>query len=147
KLKEELGQRSASETKRKKLRARIEENQQEAFDQLAELRINKKQIEKIVGKLKTHVVRVEKAEQEIGEIERRIGLSTRDLRKTQGEMKQSPQKARAIEKKLGLTAEELDAASEEIGNAKKKIKRVEDEAKLDVEDLRRTYKEIHEGER
>ena len=49
------------ETKKKKLKDEIEENKQEMFEQLSELRINKKQIEKIVQKLKELVVRIEKA--------------------------------------------------------------------------------------
>src|SRR6185503_15159641 len=62
KLDEELSGKAVSEQKKKKLRAGIEKNKEEMFDQLTELRINKKQIEKIVSKLKTFVVRVEKAE-------------------------------------------------------------------------------------
>ena len=51
------------------------------FEQLSELRMNKKQIEKIVQKLKALVVRIEKAESEITEIEVKIGLSQKDLTK------------------------------------------------------------------
>jgi len=147
KLEVEIAAKATSDTKRKKLRAQVDENKQEMFDQLTELRINKKQIEKIVQKLKALVVRVEKAEAEVGEIEKRVGMAQRDIRKTITEMKSSPQKARAVEKKLGLTAEELEAANEEINNTRKKVKRLEEEAKLPVEDLRTTYHEIHDGER
>ncbi len=143
----EVENKKAADAKRKKAKEKIEENQQEMFDQLTELRINKKQIEKIVQKFKGLVVRIEKAEAEVGEIERRVGLTQKDLRKTATEMKSSPQKARAIEKKIGLTVEDLNAAGEEINDAKKKVKRVEEEAKATVEELRRTYQEIHEGER
>src|SRR6478609_6619895 len=88
------------ETKKKKLKEEIEENKQEMFEQLSELRINKKQIEKIVQKLKELVVRIEKAENEIKEVESKVGLSQKDLRKTLKEMKSSPQKARGLIKKL-----------------------------------------------
>jgi RNA polymerase primary sigma factor len=145
KLKAELAK--GSEPKKKKVRSKLEANKNEMFETLSELRINKKQIEKIVQKLKAFVVRVEKAEAEIAESERKIGLSQRDLGKTLREVKSSPAKARAMVKKLGLTLEELEASNEDIGNAKRKIKRVEDEARLPVNDLRDTYHEIHEGER
>src|SRR5260370_3327002 len=135
------------ETKKKKLKEEIEENKQEMFEQLSELRINKKQFEKIVQKLKALVMRIEKGEQEIREIEQKIGLSQKDLRKTLKEMKASPQKARALVKKLGLNLEELEEANNSIQTSLRKIKRVEEEAKLSEDQLRTTYKDIHEGER
>ncbi|MDB4968686.1 MAG: polymerase sigma70 factor [Myxococcales bacterium] len=135
------------DTKKKKLRDEINENKQEAFEQLSELRINKKQIEKIVQKLKELVVRIEKAENEVKEVEHKIGLSQKDLRKTLKEMKSSPQKARGLIKKLGLNPEELEEANLAIGNAQRKIKRVEEESRLTEDSLRVTYHDIHEGER
>ncbi len=146
-LNEEIDGKKMSERGKKAKREKIEGNKNEMFELLSELRINKKQIEKIVQKLKEKVVRIEKGEAEIAEEERKIGLSQRDLAKTLREVKTSSQKARAISKKLGLNPEELDAASQEIASAKRKIKRVEEEAKLSVDALRTTYKEIHEGER
>ena len=147
KLVEELEAKKISDLKKKKIREKIDENKNDMFEQLSELRINKKQIEKIVQTLKGFVLRIEKGKQEIEEQEKKIGLSQRDLGKTLREMKLSPQKARAIVKKLGLTVEELEAAAEEIQGARRKIKRVEEEAKLSEADLRGTYEEIHEGER
>jgi RNA polymerase primary sigma factor len=138
---------SSPEPKRKKLREKIEENKQEMFEQLSELRINKKQIEKIVQKLKGLVVRIEKGEQEINEIEQKIGLSRKELRKTLREVKASPQKAKAVIKKLGLNVDEMEEANRNIQVAEKKVKRVEEEAKLDEQLLRDTYRDIHDGER
>ncbi len=135
------------DNKKKKLREKIEENKQEMFEQLSELRRNKKQIEKIVQKLKGLVTRIEKAEAENHEIEAKIGLSQRDLAKTLREIKSSTARARSITKKLGLNPEELEEASLKIQNGRKQIKRVEEEAKLSEDSLRVTYKDIHEGER
>ncbi len=143
----ELDDAKVPETKKKKTRDKLNENKQEMFEQLSELRMNKKQIERIVQKLKALVVRIEKAEQEITEIEAKIGLSLKDLKKTLKEIKTSPQKARAIAKKLGLQPEELEESSLAIANAQRKIARVEEEAKLSEEALRVTYRDIHEGER
>jgi len=135
------------EAKKKKLKDEINENKQEMFEQLSELRINKKQIEKIVQKLKELVVRIEKAENEIKEVEQKIGLSQKDLRKTLKEMNSSPQKKKSLEKKLGLNPEELTESSGSIQNAQRKIKRVEEESRLTEDSLRVTYHDIHEGER
>ena len=137
----------AAEVRKKKLRDKINENKQEMFEQLSELRINKKQIDRIVQKLKNLVMRIEKGEAEIEELERKVGMQQKDLAKTLKEMKANAGKAKAITKKLGVTSEELESAAHGMLESKKKIKRVEEEAKLSIEDLRRTYKEIHEGER
>jgi RNA polymerase primary sigma factor len=136
-----------SEQKKKKHKEKLNENKQEMFEQLSELRMNKKQIEKIVQKLKALVVRIEKAESETTEEEQRIGLSQKDLAKTLREIKTSPQRGRAITKKLGLTPEELEESYQKILSAKKRTKLVEEEAKLSEDQLRTTYKDIHEGER
>ena len=137
----------AAEAKRKKLRDKIESNKQEMFELLSELRINKKVIERIVQKLKSLVMRIEKGEAELEEFERRVGMPQKELTKTLKEMKLNATKAKAITKKLGVTAEELESAALGMAEAKKRIKKIEEEAKLSVDDLRATYKEIHEGER
>jgi RNA polymerase primary sigma factor len=137
----------ALDAKRKKLRAKIETNKGEMFELLSELRINKKVIDRIVQKLKSLVLRIEKGEAELEEFERRCGMNHKDLTKTLKEMTANPAKAKSIIKKLGVTAEELESAAIGMGDARKRIIKVEEEAKLTVVDLRRTYKEIHEGER
>ena len=137
----------AVEAKRKKLRDKIEANKSEMFELLSELRINKKVIDRIVQKLKSLVLRIEKGEAELEEFERRVGMPAKELAKTLKEMKANVTKAKAITKKLGVTAEELESAALGMAEAKKRIKKIEEEAKLSVDDLRATYKEIHEGER
>jgi len=147
KLREGLGAKRVSESKKKKLNAKIEDNKQEMFELLSELRLNKKQIERIVDKLKGFVQRVEKAEEEIADCEKRAGMSLKELRKTWREIKSSPAKARAVMKKLGLKEDELLEMEKVVKNAQRKAKRVEEETKLAVDLLRTTYREIHEGER
>ncbi len=147
KVLEKLSDKGLSEVRKKKLRDAISGNQGEMFEELSELRLNKKVIERIVAKLKGLVVRIEKAEAEVTECERRAGMSLKDLRKTMKEVKTSPAKARAVTKKLGLTGAELDDMDRIIKNAHKMIQVVEEEAKINVDDLRTTYHEIHEGER
>jgi RNA polymerase primary sigma factor len=147
KLDEKLADKGLSELKKKKLRDAISGNKQEMFEELSELRLNKKTIERIVQKLKALVVRIEKAEAEMGECERKAGMPLKDLKRTLREIKTNPAKLKVVTKKLGLTLQELEETDRIIKNALKMIEAVEDEAKISVEDLRHTYKEIHEGER
>jgi RNA polymerase primary sigma factor len=147
KLDEKLADKGLSELKKKKLRDGISGNKQEMFEELSELRLNKKTIERIVQKLKALVVRIEKAEAEMAECERKAGMPLKDLKRTLREIKSNPAKLKVVTKKLGLTLQELEETDRIIKNAQKMIEAVEEEAKISVEDLRHTYKEIHEGER
>jgi RNA polymerase primary sigma factor len=147
KMQEKLNERALTETKRRKQRQLTDRIRQDMFESLGALRLNKRQIEAIVDKLKALVARVEKAEAEVGEIEERLGMSSKDLRRTLREMKQSKRDERRIAKKLGLLPEELLELERTIRNAQRKVKRIEQEAGLTVDQIRLTYEEIKTGER
>jgi RNA polymerase primary sigma factor len=117
------------------------------FQSLSQLRLAKRQIEAIVEKLKSMVARVEKAEHELRDLEAKLGMSARDLRRTLRETKGSKVNEKRVGKQLGLMPEELIEIERQIRNAKRKVKRVEQEGELSVEEIRETYEEIKNGER
>jgi RNA polymerase primary sigma factor len=121
--------------------------QAQIVDALLELRLHKKQIDRIVLKLKAFVDRIERADREIAGFERRSGLSVKDFRKTLREVRSSPLRQRAIAKKLGLRSEEIEEMAGLISAAQKKVKKVEGEAGHTGTSLRETVREIEAGER
>ena len=137
------------DARRRSSSEKIEENKQEMFEQLSELRINKKQIEKIVQKLKGLVVRIEKARgRDHRDRAARSASRRRTSRKTLREIKSSPAEgARASPRSSASTPRSSRRRRTTIQNAQSKIKRVEEEAKLTEDSLRATYHDIHEGER
>ncbi len=147
KVGEKLLAKAVSEPTRKKYKKQITDFKQEILDALAEMRLNKKQIDKIVIKLKELVERIEQANREIMGCEHRSGLSIKELLKTLREIRSSPLRQRAVAKKLGIRPDEIEEMSLVITNARKKIKRVEEEAKLTETVLRDTVAEIEDGER
>jgi RNA polymerase primary sigma factor len=147
KFAEKLGAKAVSESTRKRYKKQIADLKQEILDALQEMRLNKKQIDKIVLKLKELVERIEQANREIIDCEHKSGLSLREFRKTLREIRSSPLRQRAVSKKLGIRADEIEEMSRVIQNAQKKIKRVEEEAKLAEGVLRDTVNEIQDGER
>jgi RNA polymerase primary sigma factor len=147
KVAEKLTAKAVSEPTRKKYKKQIADYKQEILDALAEMRLNKKQIDKIVLKLKELVERIEQANREIIGCEHRSGLPLKELRKTLREIRSSPLRQRAIAKKLGIRPDEIEEMSQVIANAQKKVKRVEEEAKLTENELRTTVSEIQDGER
>jgi len=147
KVAEKLDAKAVSEPTRKKYKKQITDLKQEILDALQEMRFNKKQIDKIVLKLKELVERIEQANREIIGCEHKSGLSIKELQKTLREIRSSPLRQRAIAKKLGIRPDEIEEMSLVIANARKKVKRVEEEAKLTEHVLRDTVNEIQDGER
>jgi RNA polymerase primary sigma factor len=147
KVAEKLDAKAVSEPTRKKYKKQITDLKQEILDALQEMRFNKKQIDKIVLKLKELVERIEQANREIIGCEVKSGLSIKELQKTLREIRSSPLRQRAIAKKLGIRPDEIEEMSLVIANARKKVKRVEEEAKLTEHVLRDTVNEIQDGER
>jgi RNA polymerase primary sigma factor len=144
---EKLSDKRLSETRRRKIFDAIGANHQEMFDLLSELRINKKQIDRIVLKLKSLVARIEKSEASMSDIESRTGMTLREVRRTLREVRKSPRDERRITKKLGLRSDELTDMERQIKESQREMKEVEGEAELSVDQLRRTWEEIHAGER
>ena len=136
-----------SEATKKKLKGQVDKHKNEMFEALHDLRMNKKQIDRIVHVLKGYVGRIETANREVAECERRSGMPIKDLRKTLKEQRTSDVRKKAVAKKLGLRAEELEEMSRVILNAQKKIKTVEEETGLQEDILRHTVREIEDGER
>jgi RNA polymerase primary sigma factor len=147
KVAEKLEAKAVSEPTRKKYKKQITDLKQEILDALQEMRFNKKQIDKIVLKLKELVERIEQANREIIGCEHKSGLSIKELQKTLREIRSSPLRQRAIAKKLGIRPDEIEEMALVIANARKKVKRVEEEAKLTEHVLRDTVNEIQDGER
>src|SRR5262245_24299647 len=147
KFAEKLAAKSVSESTRKRYKKVIGDIKQQILDALQEMRLNKKQIDKIVLKLKDLVERIEQANREIIDCEHESGLSLKEFRKTLREIRSSPLRQRAVAKKLGIRPDEIEEMSRVIQNAHKKIKRVEEEAKLTETVLRDTVREIQDGER
>lgn len=146
-IQEKLADKRLSESRKQKLREMIEVNKQEMFDLLSELRLNKKQIDRIVFKLKALVARIEKSEAEMVDIEERTGMTIDDVRKTLKVVKKSTRDEKRIFRKLGIRGEELADMDRMIKQSQREVKDIEGEAELSVDELRRTYQAIHEGER
>jgi RNA polymerase primary sigma factor len=146
KVDEKVKDKTTSEATKKKARSEIAELKNEMFEALQDLRMNKKQIDRIVARLKSYVTRIEAANREVGDAESRSGMSMREFRKTLREIRGSAVRQRAVEKKLGIRADELEELAKNVANAQKKIKIVEEEAGLAEEVLRDTVREVQEGE-
>jgi RNA polymerase primary sigma factor len=141
------GKKKLTDVKRKELRQEVKELRTRMMEVLEEMRLNKKQVDRIVTNLKGLIERVEKSEMELRDLERRYGVPMDTLRELLRESKEDPEAARKAQRKLNLTAEQLEALERDVRTSTRNIKRVEEEANLPVEELRRNYEAIRLGER
>ncbi|MHB8420334.1 MAG: RNA polymerase sigma factor RpoD [Myxococcales bacterium] len=139
------GKRRLSDVKRRELKDEIRGYQEQMVGHLEAMRLNKKQTDNIIEKLKVLIHRVEKSEQEVRDCEQRTRLPLKELRR----MLRGPQDgaAKKLARRLGVALAEVQEIDRTLKNAYRKIKRVEEEALLPVEQLRATYDAITEGER
>ena len=140
-----------SDQKKKELKDEILHNEQSMADTLAEVKLNKRQIERIIENLRSFIDRVEAVERELRDMERRTGYAMKELkpllREVEDEGKPGQIARKTLRKAGGLTDEELLEMARSVVAAPRKIKRVEEEAMLPVEELKRSYTAITLGER
>jgi RNA polymerase primary sigma factor len=137
-----------SDRAKKVQQAQLEKNRKERIATLREVKLSKKQIDKVVVAIKTYVRRVERAESAILDAEARCGgLPHKEIKKAIRDMQMTKAAERRIGRKYGVTIESLKMADEAIREAHKQVKRVEEDMGQPVEYLRQTYKLQHQGER
>src|SRR2546429_560308 len=142
--------RKVSEGKRKEYRDAIARNEASMAETLAEVKLNKRQIERIIENLKKLIERVDQVEREMRHIEQRLGVGLRELKGLLRDSEDEGKTGLAARKKLkvlGLSEEEVGEVARAIAAAPRKVKRVEEEALLPVDELKRSYAAITAGER
>jgi RNA polymerase primary sigma factor len=139
-----------SPNKHKEVREEIDRNEQQLAETLAEIKLNKRQIERIIENLKKLIERVDDVEREIKNIERRANLPLRDLKmllRSGEEDNKVGLAARKQLKKMGFSDEEVAEIGRIIAAAPRKVKRVEEEAMLPMDELKKSFNAIIAGER
>lgn len=126
---------------------RLEEIGSEIVIQLRDLKINKRQIDRVVQRIKVLVRRINKAEFELANIERITKISCQEVLKELRDARDSNERMMLLSKKWHQPVEVLQEWYRTIVMAVHRVKRVEEEAQVDVETLRETYKNISRGER
>jgi len=151
KVEEKKNKRSLSESTKRKAKNQADALREDLLDSLHDLRLNKKQIDRVVMRLKGLVSRIEAAQREIADHEQRTGgMNEREMRKNVREARGSALRQRKKHldlRKLGLRVEDLESSLESISEARKRMKKVEDEAGLPGSRLRETVRDIQDGER
>lgn len=126
---------------------RSAEIQGEIVSLLQDLKINKKQIERIVQRIKVLVRRINKAEFELNNIERFSKVSISDVLTQLTNARDSNDKMADLSAKWHQSLDTLQTWYRTILMAVHRVQRVEKEALVSVDALRDTYKHVSKGER
>jgi len=135
------------DARRTALQSEIEAKQAETVNLLHEIRLDRRQIDRIVDRLKEVIRQVEQSEQDIDECERHVGLNTTQINKVLGTGEQDDGAVFRLRSRARVDGEELVEANKRIRTAQRQIKRVETDIGVTVKDIRGIYKKIHAGER
>jgi RNA polymerase primary sigma factor len=109
------------------------------------LRLDKRQIDRIVNKLRAFAERIEKGEAEIQEALKKVSIPLTDLKKPLRKFKQDGQ-SRSLMRLTGLSKEELLELDRRVRNGERKVRRVEQESKMTSKFLKKILRQIHNGE-
>ncbi len=126
---------------------KVAELRQHVVGLLHDLKINKRQIDRIVQRIKVLVRRVNKAEYEVQRIVRWARIDALELRRMLREKRESESAFQALTKKFGVDTATLYSWDRTLSMAINRVRRVRDEAQVSLEDLRKTYRWIQVGER
>jgi RNA polymerase primary sigma factor len=147
-IRSRLGGKRLAQIERKRLQARLERSQTELLSLLGELPLSAPFREKLVRQIKAYVVRVERASSELADVERRAGLSAREVVKTARAGKAGASRlGKVLAARLGVELQELPEVEARIRRSQQELREVESETGLPLETLRQTHQEIHSGER
>ena len=135
-----------AEGKTTSIKEEIRSTRQELVKVLEDMRLNKKTIERIVGRLKRIIQKVEQVEASAAELEKRTGLPRDQIAKLVLSAKESPSAERRVLRKLGLGRTELGGVEATLSNALTGVRKVEEEQDIDVDEVRASYTAIRRGE-
>jgi RNA polymerase primary sigma factor len=135
------------EVPKKRIHEKILKKQTKIFDTFKRINLRKKQINKIVQKLKQWDIQMEKAIREVGKYEEGLGISTQEARKSLGVMKKkSIQEGSFSPAEVGLKLKDLEAMDRIARNVKRKVGRMEVECGLSSDQIKEVVKAIEKGE-
>ncbi len=122
------------------------DNKERIAELLKNLHLEKRQVDRIVSKLRSCVERVEKGEEEIEKCMLRTGKPVQELHRLFRHVKNNPDTLDQIANDLSLEGNEFLEMEKTIKNGRRRIRRVEQEAKIDVRSLKQIMRQVDAGE-
>jgi RNA polymerase primary sigma factor len=136
-----------SEVKKKELRQEQKELRDKMMDCVDEMRLSKKMVDRIAQHVKGMIDTVDRAEEELRDLERQYGIGLNELKVSLKEALGNPAAAKRLQRRLNITEDQMEALDRDVRQALRRIKKVEEDAGMDIDLLRRKFEAIRNGER
>jgi RNA polymerase primary sigma factor len=124
----------------------VRANRERVAELLKNLSLEKRQVDRIVSKLRSCVERIEKGEVEIERCMLRTGKPVQELRRLFRHVKSNPDSLHQVAKELGLKPDDFVEMEKIIKNGRRRIRRIGQEAKMDVRSLKQIMRQVDVGE-
>lgn len=144
-LSKKLSDLKERDPKREKLRKQIEDIDREIIENIREININKRFMERIIQKIRGAITRLTMVKNELKDIEKRTGIDVSSLIKESGKRDGFIEKLKANKKKR-YKPREIKEIAERLKEARKKIEIIESETYTDADTLEKALQRINEGE-
>jgi len=141
------GRKKLSEVKRKELKQEDKELREKMMEALEEMRLSKKMIDRITNYVRDMIDAVDKAEDELRDLERQYGIPLNDLKVSLKESIGNPNAAKRLQKRLAIGEDQMEALDRDMRTSLRRIKKVEEDAGMEIDVLRRKFEAIRIGER
>jgi len=112
-----------------------------------ELRWNKKLFDEVVRTFKKLTTRIHRAESEIRRVERRLGISSKQIRKLADQARRNKSFDVKLQAEHGITAEALLEGARVIKANHRKLLKCERDGKMDLRTVRMLYNRVMAGEK
>ncbi|MEW6377619.1 MAG: RNA polymerase sigma factor RpoD [Thermodesulfobacteriota bacterium] len=132
---------------KKKIQEQIWKKKAKIFDAFKQLNLREKQISRIVEKLRQWNIRMEKAQKELKQYEKDLGISIQEARNSLRIMRKKAIKKSSLSPvKVGLRLKDLEEMDRIARNVKRKVGRMEVECGLSSDQLKEALRAIEAGE-
>jgi len=146
-LKRKLKTKGISQAQKEEANIELVKNAKNIIQLCRKVKFSKKQIERMVVRMKDFVVEGEKAESEIRQCKEATGLTVKEMEEAWSRMRKLPKKEHLVAKEIGVSVARLKGYETIVKEAKKNITRITQETGLPHKSLKKVVMTIGKGER
>jgi len=135
-----------SEAQHKARKTRIAKNSSHLREQLLRIPFHAGPIDRVVQKLKTHLLQIESCERELDRIRSATGLPVERIKREYLLALTDPEEKLPVERRLKMKMPALREIALRLFETERRLRRIETEAQMSSRDLKKTVREITIGE-
>ena len=146
-LTQQLRSKKLTDARRRKVKEEIKGKKVAMYEAMRSVRLSKKQIDRIVGRIRECIEIVDAASRELSRLESRAGRSYADVRELAETVRRTPVKGTRMLSDAGLEREAVFAWETQMVGCRRRVRRVELDAGQSIEGLVLTYQAVQVGQK